>query len=95
MTGRTIPHDVFKHILSFKDPRYELVRGGGKTPSAEALSHYTVLSPYVAYIAMPVSRRRMGSPVYGGRDFVAYTVRVDYEWYHTAEREEARRIARE
>ena len=32
-----IPHDVFKYVLSFKDPRYELVRGGGKTPSAQRM----------------------------------------------------------
>ena len=32
-----IPHDVFKYVLSFKDPRYELVRGGGKTPSAQCM----------------------------------------------------------
>ena len=36
-----IPHDVFKHILSFKDPRYKLVRGGGKTPSAWAMPFET------------------------------------------------------
>ena len=31
-----VPHDIFKHILSFKDPRYEKVRSGegfGKTPT--------------------------------------------------------------
>ena len=31
------PHDIFRHILSFKDPRYERVRSGGdpfgKTPT--------------------------------------------------------------
>ena len=32
-----IPHDVFKYVLGFKDPRYELVRGGGKTPSAQCM----------------------------------------------------------
>ena len=32
-----IPHDVFKYILSFKDLQYELVRGGGKTPSAQCM----------------------------------------------------------
>ena len=32
-----IPHDVFKRILNFKDPRYEFVRGGGKTPSAQCM----------------------------------------------------------
>ena len=32
-----IPRDVFEHILSCKDPQYELVCGGGKTPSARAM----------------------------------------------------------
>ena len=32
-----IPHDLFEYILSFKDPRYELVRGGGKTPNAQCM----------------------------------------------------------
>ena len=32
-----IPHDLFEYMLSFKDPRYELVRGGGKTPSAQCM----------------------------------------------------------
>ena len=91
-----VAHDVFKHILSFKDPRYELVRGGGKTPSAEALSHYTVWSPATFYTAMSVSPRRKGSRKYGGRSFcVAGFLDIDYEWYHTAEMEEARRRARE
>ena len=35
--GRRIPHDIFKLVLSFKDPRYEKVRapgeGFGKSPS--------------------------------------------------------------
>ena len=38
-----IPHDLFEYILSFKDPRYELVRGGGKTPSAQCM-------PFSAFI---------------------------------------------
>ena len=37
------PHDVFKYVLSFKDPRYELVRGGGKTPSAQCMP----FSPFI------------------------------------------------
>ena len=32
-----IPHDVFQRILNFKDPRYEFVRGGGQTPSAQCM----------------------------------------------------------
>ena len=32
-----IPHDVFKRILNFKDPRYEFVRGGGQTPNAQCM----------------------------------------------------------
>ena len=32
-----VPHDVFKRILNFKDPRYEFVRGGGQTPSAQCM----------------------------------------------------------
>ena len=32
-----VPHDVFKYVLSFKDPRYELVRGGGITPNAQCM----------------------------------------------------------
>ena len=32
-----IPHDVFQRILNFKDPRYEFVRAGGKTPSAQCM----------------------------------------------------------
>ena len=34
---------MFEYILSFKDPRYELVRGGGKTPSAQCM-------PFSAFI---------------------------------------------
>ena len=32
-----IPHDVFQRILNFKDPRYEFVRGGGQTFSAQCM----------------------------------------------------------
>ena len=32
-----IPHDVFQRILNFKDPRYESVRAGNKTPSAQCM----------------------------------------------------------
>ena len=30
---RRIPHDIFRHILGFKDPRYEYVRNGGEAPT--------------------------------------------------------------
>ena len=32
-----VPHDVFQRILNFKDPRYEFVRAGNKTPSAQCM----------------------------------------------------------
>ena len=32
-----IPRDVFKHILSFYDPRYASVRGGMETNSAQCM----------------------------------------------------------
>ena len=32
-----VPHDLFGYILSFKDPRYEFVRGGGQTPNAQCM----------------------------------------------------------
>ena len=32
-----VPHDLFGYILSFKDPRYESVRAGNKTPSAQCM----------------------------------------------------------
>ena len=33
----SMPHDVFKHILSSEDSQYGLVRGGGKTPNAQCM----------------------------------------------------------
>ena len=33
---RHLPHDIFKHILSYKDPRYEAALSGIKTDSASA-----------------------------------------------------------
>ena len=38
--ARLISHDVFKLILSFKDPRYESVRKGIKTDSAKCMPLY-------------------------------------------------------
>ena len=32
-----IPHEIFKHILSYKDPRYEAALRGKKTDSAHAM----------------------------------------------------------
>ena len=39
-----IPHDVFRRILNFKDPRYEFVRAGGQTPSAQCMPY----SPFIS-----------------------------------------------
>ena len=48
-----VPHDVFRHILSFKDPRYENVRSGASKPCwrpwdrrFEEPRDYTILGHY-------------------------------------------------
>ena len=46
-----IPHDLFRMILSYKDPRYELVCSGGKSPSAHALKRYVFTVPHTEYHA--------------------------------------------
>ena len=43
-----IPHDVFKHILSFYDPQYVLVRGGIQTDSASAMPRHCNEADYAA-----------------------------------------------
>ena len=43
-----LPHEVFRHILSFRDPIYEYVRRFG-APSAEWAREYTILAPSAEY----------------------------------------------
>ena len=44
----SLPHEVFRHILSFRDPIYEYVRRFG-APSAEWAREYTILAPSAEY----------------------------------------------
>ena len=44
----SLPHDLFRHILSFRDPIYEYVRRFG-APSAEWAQEYTMLAPSAEY----------------------------------------------
>ena len=44
----SLPHDLFRHILSFRDPIYEYVRRFG-APSAEWAQEYTILAPSAEY----------------------------------------------
>ena len=45
-----IPHDVFKHILSFYDPQYVLVRGGIQTDSARAMPRHCNEADYADFV---------------------------------------------
>ena len=44
----SLPTDVFRHILSFRDLNYELARRCG-TPSARWIQEYVVLGPTIEY----------------------------------------------
>ena len=44
----SLPHDLFRHILSFRDPNYEYARSFG-APSAEWAQEYVILAPSVEY----------------------------------------------
>ena len=48
----SIPHDVFKHTLSFYDPRYASVRGGIKTNSAQCMPVQGTLQGSVPWNAL-------------------------------------------
>ena len=43
-----LPYELFRHILSFRDPIYELARGHGM-PSAQWAEEYTILGPCAEY----------------------------------------------
>ena len=43
-----LPYDLFRHILSFRGPIYELARRYG-TPSAEWAQEYTSMAPCAEY----------------------------------------------
>ena len=44
----SLPHDLFRHILSFRDPHYEYARSFG-TPSAKWAQEYVILAPNAEY----------------------------------------------
>ena len=44
----SLPYDLFRHILSFRDPIYEYARRFG-TPSAQWAEEYTILAPGSEY----------------------------------------------
>ena len=44
----SLPYELFCHILSFKDPIYELARRFG-TPSAQWTEEYMILTPGAEY----------------------------------------------
>ena len=44
----SLPYELFRHILSFRDPIYEYVRRFG-APSARWADEYTIVSPCVEY----------------------------------------------
>ena len=44
----SLPHELFRHILSFRDPIYEYIRRFG-TPSAEWAQEYVILAPSAEY----------------------------------------------
>ena len=44
----SLPHELFRHILSFRDPIYEYVRRFG-APSAEWAQEYVILAPGAEY----------------------------------------------
>ena len=44
----SLPHDLFRYILSFRDPIYEYVRRFG-APSAQWVQEYMILAPCAEY----------------------------------------------
>ena len=44
----SLPHDLFRHILSFRGPIYEYVRRFG-APSVAWVQEYTILTPCAEY----------------------------------------------
>ena len=72
-----IPHDVFRHILRYKDPRYEKVRAGVKADSARALPplYGTVLKFVLSF------RAQHGTmpPLYPMTGYTRF-VMTRYEW---------------
>ena len=44
----SLPYDLFRHILSFRDPIYEYARRFGM-PSAQWAEEYTILAPGAEY----------------------------------------------
>ena len=44
----SLPYDLFRHILSFRDPIYEYIRRFG-APSARWDAEYTIVSPCAEY----------------------------------------------
>ena len=44
----SLPYELFRHILSFREPIYEYVRRLG-APSARWADEYTIVSPWFAY----------------------------------------------
>ena len=44
----SLPYELFRHILSFRDPIYEYARRFG-VPSAQWAEEYTILAPGAEY----------------------------------------------
>ena len=44
----SLPYELFRHILSFRDPYYEYARRFG-APSANWAEEYTILAPSAEY----------------------------------------------
>ena len=44
----SLPYELFRHILSFRDPIYEYARRFG-APSAKWADEYTILAPSAEY----------------------------------------------
>ena len=44
----SLPYELFRHILSFRDPIYEYARRCG-APSAKWADEYTILAPSAEY----------------------------------------------
>ena len=72
-----IPHDVFRHILRYKDPRYEKVRAGVKADSARALPplYGTILKIILSFRAQHV----LTLPLYPMTGYTRF-VMTRHEW---------------
>ena len=61
----SLPKELFRHILSFRDPNYELARRSG-VPSARWGRYYLILGPTIEYemVNGRVVSAEWGRPVY-------------------------------